>query len=200
MKYPDFVVLPGNQPLLYVLNNFSAHPTFLGSQWQLRPERDLTFADGAQVAFRQALPLTRTSALALPAHPIDWPSESGLSLLGYTISQTNEITPALDVITYWRVDELKPERADWYAGAYYQLRQPGGSPVANVGEHGQWGYRWELGDVYVDHVRIPLPDRPAGNYQLIIGLTDSIHQRNFALQSSDSLSGTLAIPLSWLGQ
>ena len=65
------------------------------------------------------------------------------------------LTPALDVITYWRVDELKPERADWYVGAYYQLHQPDGSLVANVGEHGQWGYRWELGDVYVDHVRIP---------------------------------------------
>jgi hypothetical protein len=68
-----------------------------------------------------------------------------------------------------------------------------------VGEHGQWGYRWELGDVYVDHVRIPWPDRSAGPYQLIIGLTDSIHQRSFALQSSDSLQGTLAVPLSLTG-
>jgi hypothetical protein len=196
LKYPDFVVLPGTQPLLYVLTNFFAHPAFLGSQWQLWPERDLTFADGAQVAFRQALPITRTAALALRAHPIDWPSESGLSLLGYTINQTNELTPALDVITYWRVDELKPERADWYVGAYYQLLQPDGTLAANVGEHGQWGHRWELDDVYVDHIRIPLLDRSAETYQLIIGLTDSIHQRNFTLQSTDSSQGTLSIPLA----
>ena len=71
LKYPDFVVLPGTQPLLYVLNSVSDPPAYLGSQWQWQPERDLTFADGAQVAFRQALPLTRTAALALPAHPID---------------------------------------------------------------------------------------------------------------------------------
>jgi len=200
LKYPDFVVLPGNQPLLYLLNSISAHPAFLGSQWQLWPDRDLTFADGAQVAFRQALPVTRTSALALPAHPIDWPSESGLALLGYTISQTDELTPALDIITYWRVDELKPERADWYVGAYYQVHQLDGSLIANVGEHSQWGYRWELGDVYVDHVRIPLPDRSMEGYQLIIGLTDSIHQRNFALQSTNSPQGTLAIPLTLTDQ
>jgi 4-amino-4-deoxy-L-arabinose transferase-like glycosyltransferase len=199
LKYPDFVVLPGNQPLLYVLSYISDPPAYLGSQWHWQPDRDLTFADGAQVAFRQALPLTRTAALALPAHLIDVPSESGLSLLGYTITRTNELTPGLDVITYWRVDELKPERADWYIGAYYQLLQPDGSLVANVGEHGQWGYRWELGDVYVDHVRIPWLDRSAGPYQLIIGLTDSIHQRSFALQSSDSLQGTLAVPLSLTG-
>jgi len=51
----------------------------------------------------------------------------------------------------------------------------------------------------VDHVRIPWPDRSMGTKQLIVGLTDSIHQRNFALQSSDSQQGTLAIPLSLTG-
>jgi 4-amino-4-deoxy-L-arabinose transferase-like glycosyltransferase len=200
VKYPDFVVLPGAQPLLYVLNNIADPPAFLGSQWHWQPARDLTFADGVQVAFRQALPLTRTAALALPAHPIDWPSESGLSLLGYTISQTNELTPVLDVITYWRVDELKPDREAWYVGPYYQVHQSDGSVIANVGEHGQWGYRWELADVYVDHVRIPLPARSLGTAQLIVGLTDSIHQRNFALQSSDSPAGTLVIAFALMDQ
>jgi 4-amino-4-deoxy-L-arabinose transferase-like glycosyltransferase len=199
LKYPDFVVLPGAQPLLYVLNTVSDPPAYLGSRWQWQPDRDLNFADGAQVAFRQALPLSRAQALALPAHPIDVPSESGLSLLGYTISQTNEITPTLDVITDWRVDELKPDRESWYVGPYYQVLQPDGTRVANVGEHGQWGYRWEVGDVYVDHVRIPLPGRATGIQQLVIGLTDSIHQRNFALQSGNGSQSTLAIPLPMTG-
>ena len=197
LDYPDFVVVPSDQPLLYILSNAPAQPAHLSLRWQLHPERDLIFADGTRISFRQALPSTRPEMLALPASKVDWPSESGLSLLGYTLDGTVSAGHTLDATTYWRVDQLKSDRAEWYVGAFYHLAQNDGRPITNVGQHSQWARRWELGDTYIEHAQIPIPpDLPAGNYQLTIGLFDSVHQRNFALLSPDSPQGTLDITVT----
>ncbi len=197
LDYPNFVVVPSDQPLLYVLSNAPAQPADLGPRWQLYPDRDLRFADGTRVSFRQALTLTRQEALALPASKVDWPSESGLSLLGYTINSPASAGHTLDMTTYWRVDQLNTEHEGWYVGAYYQLAQSDGGPIANIGQHSQWARRWALGDTYIEHVQIPIPsDLPSGSYQLIIGLSDSIHKRNFALLSSGSPQGTFEVAVT----
>lgn len=181
IHYPNFVVLPGNDPLLYVLDNVLPQPGALGPREQAFPERGRVFADGGRVSFLKVSPYSREDAHALPQVLVNWPSEAGLSLLGYTLGGTFEAGQTIECVTYWRVDELLPGREAWFVGAFYHVVNAGGQIIVNVSGHGQWSRRWQPGDVYVERVRIPLPADPSsGASTLRIGLYDSIHAQNYA--------------------
>jgi hypothetical protein len=85
LHYPDFVVLPGQEPLLYAL--VDREPVPLSPREQVLPEPDLGLADGTRVTFVLVPPHDRGQALALPEVVVDWPSDAGLSLLGYTMKR-----------------------------------------------------------------------------------------------------------------
>jgi len=186
LDFPSFVVLPGSEPLLYVLVNTSAGPGILGPHQESFVEYDLQFADGAHASFVRVQPYDRSAALALPGVKADWPSESGLSLLGYTLEENVQPGDTIDVTTYWRVDALQPGREEWFIGAFYHLVNPQGQKLAEENGHGQWSRRWEPGDIYVERVSIPVPkDVTLGLYTLEVGLFDSVHARGYSLQSPD---------------
>ena len=196
LDFPEYVVLPHQEPLLYVLVNAAEKPEGLGPLWQSLPDRDILFADGTQVSFARALPHGLDDALALPDQALAWPSEAGLSMLGYSLSPVAQPGQAVRLTTYWRVEELRPGRAEWYVGAFYHLLDKEGQTLTNVSGHSQWGYRWQLGDVYVEQVSVPVPaDIPPGEYQLEIGLFDTIHGANYYLHSPDGPTYALAVPI-----
>jgi len=148
LDYPDYVVLPSQELLLYVLPGKVQDSSILGPRAETFPERTLQFGSDKQVSFVRVLPYDREAALALPQVVVDRTSEAGLSLLGYSIEGRAQPGESFTCTTYWRVDELLPGRAEWYIGTVYHLVNEAGHLVANVGKHAQWGYRWRLGDVY----------------------------------------------------
>ena len=195
LQYPGYVVLPGREPLLYVLMNTAVDPAALGPRAQFSPERTLHLAGGVEISFVKVLPYDRESALALPQVRVDRPSEAGLSLLGYTLGGQAKAGKAIECTTYWRVDQLLPDRWGWYVGAAYHLVDRAGQVVTNTGKYGQWGYRWQVGDVYVERMEIPVPaDAAPGDYQLEISLFDPIHVHPFQLIWPDRW-GPLLVPL-----
>jgi 4-amino-4-deoxy-L-arabinose transferase-like glycosyltransferase len=197
LDFPSYVVLPGKEPLLYVLINTAPEPAALGPLRESFPERDLLLADGTRVSFLRALPYSRDAALALPDVALDWSSEAGLSMLGYSLNAVTQPGHPIHCTTYWRVEELYPERGEWYIGAFYHLMGQSGQIVSNVGEHGQWGYRWQLGDVYVERVSIPVPtDLSQGEYRIEIGLFDFVHTRNYPLHSPDGPVQAVTVPIT----
>ncbi len=197
VDFPNYVVLPGEEPLLYVLVNTVPEPEALGPLQESFPEHDILLADGTHVSFLQALPYSRDSALALPDVALDWPSEAGLSMLGYSLNAAIQPGQPIHCTTYWRVEELHPGREEWYIDAFYHLLDQAGQIITNVGGHGQWGYRWQLNDVHVDRVSIPVPaDLAPGEYQIAIGLFDCIHARNYPLRSPDGPTYAAIVPVT----
>jgi len=185
---PNYVVLPGAQPLLYVLAGSTAQPADLGPLQALGQAQVLRFADDTVVTLLQVPPQSREAASRLPQVTLDWPSETGLTLLGYALEPNAQAGSEMGCTTYWRVDELLPARAVWYIGAFYHLMSASDAMRANVSGRGQWGHAWELGDVYIERVRIPLPaDLAAGEYRLDVGLFDTIHGINYRLRSPNGL-------------
>ncbi|MFQ5811821.1 MAG: ArnT family glycosyltransferase [Anaerolineae bacterium] len=197
LDFPNYVILPGEEPLLYVLVNTVPEPEALGPLQESFPKHDLLLADGTRVSFLRVLPYSRDSALALPDVALDWPSEAGLSMLGYSLNATIRPGQPIHCTTYWRVEELHPGREEWYVGAFYHLLDQAGQIITNVGGHSQWGYRWQLSDVYVDRVSIPVPANLApGEYRIAIGLFDSIHTRNYPLRSPDGPIYAVVVPVT----
>ena len=197
LDFPDFVVLPGNEPLLYILVNTPAQPEALGPHQQSFPERDFQLADGTQVFFLRTSPYDRGTALALPAVKIDWSSESGLSILGYTLSGTTQPGKVIECVTYWRVDELHPGYEEWYIAAFYHFSNQSGQVIIQVDGHGQWARRWQVGDIYVERVSIQLPDDLAvGQSTLEISLFDGIHGQGYSLLPRGGPIRALSIPIT----
>jgi hypothetical protein len=197
IEFPNYVLLPGEEPLLYVLVNTVPDPEALGPLQESFPEHDILLADGTRVSFLRALPYSRDRALALPDVALDWPSEAGLSMLGYSLNTAIRPGQPIECTTYWRVEELHPGREEWYIDAFYHLLDQAGQIITNVGGHGQWGYRWQLGDVYVDRVNIPVPaDLAPGEYRIEIGLFDCIHTRNYPLHSPDGPIYAVIVPVT----
>lgn len=184
LTYPDFIVLPGQEPLLYLFVNQPRSPGFLAGT---APDRVMRLTDSTTAELVLVSPYSREDALVLPQNPVTWTSDAGLTLLGYDLTWADDGTRTLLVTTYWRVEDLHPDRGAWFVSSFYHLLNEQGQIEVNVSPHGQWGYRWVLGDAYVERVALALPDGSApGNYELAIGLYDPIHSLSFMMNSPDT--------------
>ena len=203
VSFPDYVVLPGQEPLLYVLVNQAPEAAHLGPLQETFPERTLHLVDNTRVSFLRVWPYDQSQALALPQTAVNWSSDAGLTLLGYDLDTTRPFAAghSFTLTTYWRVEELHPDRDEWYVSPFYHVVNAEGQIVANVSEHGQWGYRWQPGDIYVERVSVPLPEYlEAGQYQLALGLFDPIHALSFSLNSATGRVPAHSVPIEVIDQ
>lgn len=195
LDFPNYFLIPHKAPLLYILINTSLTEQPIPFLKAL-PQYELEFVDGTRVSFLYGLPCSREASLMLPENTVDWPSEIGLSLLGYTTDTFVQPGQPLHLVTYWRVDALYPERAVAYVGAFYHFVGPADDLIVNISGHGQWGYQWDIGDVYIERVEIPVPATLApGTYQIRLGLFDFVNPRNYELLSPEGPTQAIGFPV-----
>lgn len=190
VAYPDFVLLPADETLVYAFDGNLGVPERLRPLLEEAPEHALAFADGARLAFAR----TRPDAVALDGLavvPVNRRSDAGLTLIGYTLSPLPD--GALELVTAWRADGLHPERGEWYVAASYHLLDAAGDLLGNIEAYGQWAYRWEQGDIYLERVIIPGPI-PEGA-RLEIGLFDSVRVMPYTLFDEAGTAGPFVISL-----
>jgi 4-amino-4-deoxy-L-arabinose transferase-like glycosyltransferase len=114
LNFPSLTLLPGHEALLYVLVNAPAQRDLFGPKSESFPAKELSLADGTTVSFVRVQPYSRDEVLELADTPVDAPSDSGLTLLGYNLNAPVQAGGPLVCTTYWRVERLLPERAEWY--------------------------------------------------------------------------------------
>jgi hypothetical protein len=188
--YPDFVLLSPQEPLLYVFEGDSTIPHWL--EPFVQSVGDAKPFGATRFALAETAPEAVTELAARVANPVEWPSDAGLTLVGHSLEPSPD--GALELVTTWRVDGLHPDRGGWYVAPNYHLVDEAGAIVANVGEHGQWAHRWELGDVYIERVTIPMPEG-GGPFSLGIGLFDSVRGVAYAFFDSGAAVERYVIPL-----
>ena len=198
LEFPNFMLLPGQEPLLYVLLNHAPESTLLGPHQESFPERAVQLDAKTSVTFLRVSPYSREQALLLPEVIVDWTSDAGLTLLGYSLETPPPYRAGQELvaITYWRVEELHPDRAEWLVAPFIHVLNAEGQIMANVSSEGQWADRWEPGDVYIRRTIIPLPDyAEAGEHQLAFGLFDPLRETGFALHSPSGTDTLYLAPL-----
>lgn len=189
VSYPDFALLPAVEPMVYIFDGNVGVPTWLQSALEEQPAHALSFVDGTRLAFARTRPGAAEEAVAAAAVPVNRRSDAGLTLAGYTLNDLPD--GARELVAVWRVDELSPDRGEWYVAASYHLLDAAGRLLANVEAHGQWAHRWELGDVYVERVVIPAHPDAA---RLAIGLFDSVRGVPYTLFDGDTAAGPVVVP------
>jgi len=100
------------------------------------------------------------------------------------------------VTTYWRVEGLHSDRIEWLVTPFIQVLNADWQLMVNENSKGQWGYRWQLGDVYIQRQTLSLPDYvEPGEHQLVIGLTNPIDGTSFSLNSPSGPAPFYLAPL-----
>jgi hypothetical protein len=180
VDYPEFVLLSGSKPLLYIIDGNEPIAGWLTPWFELLGPVFASSPDGILYTLAQSRLVDDSNLAQYSAVEVDWPSEAGLTLFGYTL--IGEFTPGqtIDLLVTWRVQDLYPDRDNWFVSANVHLSDSTGQILANVGDQGQWAYQWDLGDVYIERLRIPVPETiAAGPYHLSLGLFDSIRQSTY---------------------
>jgi len=97
-----------------------------------------------------------------------------IELLGYDLARAND---ALALTVYWR--SRAETRTNWtvFAQLLGDVNSPAGSPVwaQDDSQPGRGTYptsHWRVGEMVIDHYRLPLSAVPRGSYWLEMGLYD----------------------------
>jgi hypothetical protein len=107
---------------------------------------------------------------------VDWPSDTGLTLLGYSLSAPLRSGQTTVLTTYWRIDTLPDTRGQFIFAPFMHLVTPDGRMPLNVSAPGLPGYYYRPGDLYIEPIDVVVPSElSAGNYTLDLGLYDGLH-------------------------
>jgi hypothetical protein len=171
---PNLLIFPLDQAAIYVRPGRGAPPTPYALAQR---ETVLAFPPDDYVAYDVFPARTRQQVLDLLQVVVDWPSDTGRSLLGYSAAGDWRAGQVTRLTTFWAIESLPEGYTNGLYGPYAHLNAPDGRTVANVGAQALEGYYHRLGHVYVQPLEVTVPAGSApGKYELELGLYDGVHQ------------------------
>lgn len=171
----DLLIISQERPAIYVRLCHGVESSLLPLAQR---EKSVVFPNNDFVVFDVIPPMTREQMAALPQAKVDWRSETGMTLLGYTLSESFQRGKTSTITMYWFIDDLAETRGNYIFAPYVHLDSPDGSVRLNVSAPGLPGYHYRLGDLYIQPVRLAIPtDAPAGIYHFEMGLYDGLHTK-----------------------
>jgi hypothetical protein len=148
--------------------------------------------DNRQLSFWEA-----TQDFAIP-NQTDIPSDIGVNFVGWEIMGEIRAGETVELRSYWRVDQLLPERFDWVFSPYVHVFDSSGTRVVNAPGAVLETFTWRQGDLVIHRVPITLPPDSQASYTINTGLFDSIRFENAIFripQNNDDTLFTADIPL-----
>ncbi|MBI5352519.1 MAG: hypothetical protein HZB50_07780, partial [Chloroflexi bacterium] len=164
---------PQERPAIYVLLSHGTEPSSLPLAQR---KKTIGFANKDFVTFDLIAPMTREQMATLPQVKVDWKSETGLTLLGYTLSESFQRGKTTTITMYWFIDDLVETRGNYIFAPYVHFDSPDGTVRLNVSAPGLPGYHYRLGDLYIQPITLAIPSNaPAGSYHFEMSLYDGLH-------------------------
>jgi hypothetical protein len=180
---PDMFIFAMNGPARYIADDPLPFDRDLQKAFRSAAQKD---GDALVVDARALIePRLAEWRATLPLYaPADF--DGKLALIGYRLESPNvALGDSLDLTTYWRVTgELAPPVA-FFAHIIDDQQQI-------IGQYDGWGTAirgLEIGDVIVQHVRVPLkPDALPGTYRLQLGVYSPDTMTRWPLRSASGAS------------
>jgi 4-amino-4-deoxy-L-arabinose transferase-like glycosyltransferase len=107
---------------------------------------------------------------------LDLPAEEGMTFYGYELRQRDE---RWTLISYWRVDEVRPETSGYAFGLFAHLYNEAGERVQIVDGQVVPGYLWQPGDVHIHRMQFQMGEA----FQIRIGQYDAFSGRNLRFKN-----------------
>jgi len=169
------LIIPQERVAIYVLLSHSQSPSSLPLA---RREKSIAFPNNDFVTFDVIAPMTREQMAAIPKVKVDWASETGLTLLGYTLSESFQRGRTITITMYWFIDDLVETRGNYIFAPYTHFDSQDGTVRLNVSAPGLPGYHYRLGDLFIQPITLAIPSNaPAGSYHFEMGLYDGLHTK-----------------------
>lgn len=163
-RAPDFSIVPHSGGA-YIFSHAALPADWTGPPYTTLHEQ-LVLADGVVLTV-DVYPPDAAQQIA-PQYATEITSEDGLALLGY------DLTPdPLTLVTYWRVDAVPQNAADWFFAPFAQVDNDTGTALGVVEGAAVPGWAWRMGDIHLHRMR--LPDQAAA---VRLGQYDGPRQRN----------------------
>lgn len=170
----DLIVAPLERAGLYVRLGRGGEPPDLPVGLRAAT---LDLQNGDLVAIDVMPALTRERAARLPTTPVDWPSDTGRTFLGYTWDEAPKLGHAVTLTTFWLVENPPPDAGSFLYAPYLHINTAEGQTRVNTGGQAIEGYYLREGDLLVQPLRVDIPsDLTPGDYGIEIGLYDGVHQ------------------------
>lgn len=165
-RAPLFTIYPAKGGI-YITTGSDAPITDFTRQLGLRDDTHITFH--YLPSHDQLLPFLDVR--------MDVPTIQGLRLMGYTLD-TNLIR------IFWQVDFIAPEVKDLIIGTFVHVYNVDGERVINIGGGALDGWRWRVGDIYLDQIPLDFPADGAP-FTIHFGGYDGVHGVNLQFDFPD---------------
>jgi len=110
-------------------------------------------------------------------HPAAISSDAGVSFAGWTLHDPLVPGAVGRLDTFWRIDELAPERGIWSFLPVALVMDADGQRVAEAQGNAVSALTWAVGDLWVQPLTLTVPEDAAGPLALRVGLLDPVRLR-----------------------